>query len=131
MTGQRWFVVLPWALVGLFLLGAGIVASGMLARHSTQQPMSADGTTGSYVARAAQQPRSGTRRLMHMVLEGQFDGPLQDTIIQRWHDPVDGTVCYIYLPVAVARSAGPGGLVQYGSANIGVLSCFAGPKPSS
>ena len=127
MTGQRWFVVLPWALIALFLLVAGIVASGLLAHN----PVRAARPATAYIARAAQQPRTGTRNLMHMVLEGQFAGPLQDTIIQRWHDPVDGTVCYIYLPVAVARSAGPGGLVQYGSANIGALSCFAGPKPSS
>jgi hypothetical protein len=61
---------------------------------------------------------------LHMRLEGQYPGPLQDTTIQRWHDPVDGTVCYIYLPIAVARSAGPHGLVQYGSANIGSISCI-------
>jgi len=66
-----------------------------------------------------------------MRLEGQFAGPLTDTTIERWRDPVDGTVCYIYMPIAVAHSEGPSGLVQYGSANIGSLSCFAGPRPAS
>ncbi len=66
-----------------------------------------------------------------LELEGQFNGPLTDTTIERWRDPADGTVCYVYLPIAVAHSQGPSGLVQYGSANIGSLSCFAGPKASS
>ncbi|MGH6740117.1 MAG: hypothetical protein ACREDY_13990, partial [Bradyrhizobium sp.] len=56
-------------------------------------------------------------------LEGQYAGPLRDTTIQRWRDPVDGTVCYIYLPIAVPHSAGPPGLVQYGQADIGSISC--------
>jgi hypothetical protein len=39
-----------------------------------------------------------------MQLERQFAGPLQDTIIQRWRDPVDGTICYIYLPITAQHS---------------------------
>jgi hypothetical protein len=61
---------------------------------------------------------------LRMHLEGQYPGPLQDTTIERWRDPVDGTVCYVYLPIAVEHSAGPSGLVQYGAANIGSISCF-------
>src|SRR5262249_18601894 len=38
-------------------------------------------------------------KLPRMQLERQFAGPLQDTVIQRWRDPVDGTVCYVYLPI--------------------------------
>ncbi len=130
MTSRRWLVILPWALAGFFLLATGAVTSVILAHRADRaMPVARHGM--SYATLAAQQPHNGAGGLMRMVLEGQFTGPLQDTIIQRWHDPVDGTVCYIYLPVAVARSAGPAGLVQYGSANIGSLSCFAGPKPSS
>jgi len=47
---------------------------------------------------AARVRRSPTRRraskLPRMQLERQFAGPLQDTVIQRWRDPVDGTICY-------------------------------------
>lgn len=71
-------------------------------------------------------------KLPRMQLERQFAGPLQDTIIQRWRDPEDGTVCYIYLPITAAHSPPtPSGYVQYGSNTIGTMSCMAGPaKPA-
>lgn len=63
-----------------------------------------------------------------MELERQFAGPLQDTIVQRWRDPVDGTTCYIYLPVTAEHSPPTAsGFVQYGANTIGSLSCFASP----
>lgn len=61
-----------------------------------------------------------------MVLERQYAGPLMDTIIQRLRDPVDGTVCYVYLPISAAH--GPraeNGYVQYGPNAIGTISCSA------
>jgi hypothetical protein len=61
-----------------------------------------------------------------MRLERQYAGPLQDTIIQRWSDPVDGTVCYIYLPINAQHAPrDQTGYVQYGSNIIGSISCFA------
>ncbi len=61
-----------------------------------------------------------------MQLDRQFAGPLQDTIVQRWRDPADGTICYIYLPITAAHSAPmPSGYVQYGANTIGTISCFA------
>ncbi len=70
-----------------------------------------------------------------MQLERQFAGPLQDTIVQRWRDPVDGTVCYIYLPITAARSAPTAnGYVEYGANTIGSISCLesaAAPKPAT
>ena len=70
-------------------------------------------------------------KLPRMQLERQFAGPLQDTVIQRLRDPVDGTVCYLYLPIAVANSASATGFVQYGSNGIGSISCMAsGPRPA-
>jgi hypothetical protein len=84
---------------------------------------------GSYVAGAAQlADQMGGARALRLTLEGQYPGPLRDTVVQRWRDPVDGTICYIYLPIAVPHSAGPAGLVQYGQADIGSMSCFPGPK---
>ncbi|MGJ4998096.1 hypothetical protein [Bradyrhizobium sp. HKCCYLR20261] len=66
-----------------------------------------------------------------MQLERQYAGPLQDTIVQRWRDPADGSVCYIYLPITVQHSPPTSaGFVQYGGNAIGTISCFAGPAPS-
>ena len=70
-------------------------------------------------------------KLPRMQLERQFAGPLQDTVIQRWRDPADATVCYIYLPITAAHTAPTGaGFVQYGANQIGSISCFAGVAPA-
>lgn len=78
----------------------------------------------------AQQTEWG--KLPKMQLERQFAGPLQDTIIQRWRDPVDNTVCYIYLPITMAHTPPtPTGYVQYGSNTIGSMSCVVeSPAPT-
>ena len=67
-------------------------------------------------------------KLPRMQLERQFAGPLQDTVIQRWRDPVDGTICYVYLPILGTHS-GPtaSGYVQYGANTIGTISCSVAP----
>jgi hypothetical protein len=69
--------------------------------------------------------------LPRMQLERQFAGPLQDTIVQRWRDPADGTICYIYLPITAQHSAPTqSGFVQYGGTTIGSISCFAAAEPA-
>jgi len=84
----------------------------------------------------AQQAPPGQRlppwnTLPRMQLERQFAGPLQDTIVQRWLDPVDGSVCYFYIPITAPHSAPTDiGYVQYGSNTIGSVSCIAG-RPSA
>jgi hypothetical protein len=71
-----------------------------------------------------QAPNEWTK-LPRLELERQFAGPLQDTIVQRWRDPVDGTVCYIYLPITAAHSPPTqSGYVQYGANTIGSISCL-------
>lgn len=66
-----------------------------------------------------------------MQLERQFAGPLQDTLIQRWRDPIDGTACYIYLPITAAHSAPTqDGFVQYGANVIGSISCLKVAAPA-
>jgi hypothetical protein len=66
-------------------------------------------------------------QLPRMQLERQFAGPLQDTLIQRWRDPVDGSVCYVYLPITAAHSPPTAsGYVQYGANVIGSISCVPG-----
>lgn len=77
-----------------------------------------------------QQPQQAPTwaQMPRMQLERQFAGPLQDTIIQRWRDPVDGTVCYIYLPITAQHSPPTqAGYVQYGANTIGSISCVAPP----
>jgi hypothetical protein len=65
--------------------------------------------------------------LPRMQLERQFAGPLQDTIVQRWRDPDDSTVCYIYLPITAQHSSPTeSGYVQYGPNIIGTISCLDG-----
>lgn len=64
-------------------------------------------------------------KLPKMVLERQFAGPLQDTVIQRLRDPVDGTVCYVYLPISVAHTPPTAsGFVQYGPNGVGSINCL-------
>jgi len=79
---------------------------------------------------APQQQNATWAELPRMQLERQFAGPLQDTVVQRWRDPVDGTVCYIYLPISAQHTPpGPAGFMQYGANIIGSISCLA-PAPS-
>jgi hypothetical protein len=63
-------------------------------------------------------------KLPKMLLERQFAGPLQDTVIQRLRDPVDGTICYLYLPISAPHSPTTAtGFVQYGPNTIGSINC--------
>ncbi len=62
----------------------------------------------------------------HMQLQSQYAGPIEGTVIQRWRDPVDGTICYIYLPMVVHHTPAPSGYVEYGSSSIGSISCMPG-----
>ena len=79
-------------------------------------------TTGNAVARRplpVKRPRFPT-----MKLEAQYAGPFMDTIIQRWRDPIDGRVCYIYLPVRAKHLPSPNGdIIDYGANTIGSISC--------
>jgi hypothetical protein len=76
---------------------------------------------------AAQQSPPPSEWATRMQLERQFAGPLQDTIVQRWRDPVDGMICYIYLPITAAHTPPtPSGYVQYGANSIGSISCVPG-----
>ena len=76
-----------------------------------------------------QQQPVAWNQLPRMLLERQFGGPLQDTIVQRWRDPVDGTICYIYLPITAPHSPPmQSGYVQYGANTIGSISCAVSPQ---
>ena len=70
--------------------------------------------------------------LPRMQLERQFAGPLRDTVVQRWRDPADGTICYIYLPISAQHSPPTSpGFVNYGSNTIGSISCLPAPQGAS
>jgi hypothetical protein len=71
-------------------------------------------------------------KLPKMVLERQFAGPLQDTVIQRLRDTTDGATCYLYLPISAPHSSTTAtGFVQYGPNTIGSISCMPGkPAPT-
>lgn len=79
-------------------------------------------------APSAQHQESGEwAKLPKMVLERQFAGPLQDTVIQRLRDTLDGTICYLYLPISAQHSPPTAtGFVQYGANVIGSISCMPG-----
>lgn len=63
-----------------------------------------------------------------MKLEAFYRGPLMDTVIQRWRDPVDGSICYLYMPISAEHAQTPNSpYVQYGANQIGSISCFAQP----
>ena len=64
-------------------------------------------------------------KLPLLQLEGIFKAPLRDTIIQRWRDPANGAVCYLYIPVSQQFSGPAQGspYVQYGANTIGSISC--------
>ncbi len=52
-------------------------------------------------------------------------GPLQDTLIQRLRDPVDGTICYLYLPIVVHHEPVDAlGYVEYKANSIGSIACY-------
>lgn len=75
---------------------------------------------------AQQQETSATwESFPTMPLEQVYRGPLRDTVIQRWRDPVDGTVCFLYIPIsAPLLPQQPGArYMQYGPNTIGSVSC--------
>ncbi len=106
-----------WALAGLCLVILLLVATGVVNLHGAQSP-------SDYADRSARLAAEDRSEALRMKLDAQFPGPLKDTTIQRWRDPVDGTVCYVYLAVIVPHSAGPPGYVQYGTADTGSISCI-------
>lgn len=108
--------------VAAVIIVAGAIALGM-ALESRVAQTNGPAQPSAKTAAAGQQ---ATPPISRMRLEAQYAGPLRDTLIQRWRDPTDGNTCYIYLPIIVQHAAGPANLVQYGSNNIGSISCRAG-----
>jgi hypothetical protein len=82
---------------------------------------------GTAIAAPAAAQQIQWQNMPRMKLEGQYAGPLFDTIVQRWRDPDNGVVCYLYLPITVAHTPPPQtGYVKYGANTIGSISCVPG-----
>ena len=76
------------------------------------------------------QPSGDWEKLPKMTIERQFSGPLRDTVIQRLRDPVDRTICYLYLPISAPHSpVQSNGFVQYGGNTIGSINCLPPQRP--
>ena len=116
----------------LMRIGPVLLAAWQAAPQgaSAQQPSSPP--PGPAAAPVAPRPSGEWAALPKMTLERQFAGPLQDTVIQRLRDPVDGTICYLYLPISAPHSpTTASGFVQYGPNAIGSIDCLpARPAPS-
>ena len=104
--------------------------AALIASLSVSAPAPAAERAPIRLAAAPVQSPPQRPALPRMELQSQYEGPLKDTIIQRWRDPVDGTICYIYLPVLVARAGQADGFVQYGANGIGSMSCFPSATPA-
>ncbi len=101
------------------------VRSALAALIAITLPCGALAQQGAQPAPQQFQQSGEWATLPKMVRERQFAGPLQDTVIQRLRDPVDGTVCYLYLPISAPHSPTTAtGFVQYGPNVIGSINCL-------
>lgn len=98
----------------------------LVVRYGGRSLLRSDSDASSSMAQSQNQPQPP--QFPPMELQGQFAGPLQGTVIQRWRDPVDGTICYIYSPMVVHHNPAPAGNVEYGSNTVGSISCIHDPS---
>ena len=116
MSAQRWGQR-PLALAAL---GIGLALSGA----GWAQPAASAPPAPAPAAPVAQQ-KNDWESFPTMLLEKVYRGPLRDTIVQRWRDPIDGTVCFLYLPISAPLSPqSQSGYAQYGPNQIGSISCI-------
>jgi hypothetical protein len=121
---MRWFAV---ALACLVPVAAAAQQQAPVQQAPVQQAPAQQAPVQQPAPQA--QPNSTWDTLPRMQLERQFAGPLRDTVVQRWRDPADGTICYIYLPISAPHSPPtPSGFVNYGSNSIGSISCLPGAR---
>ena len=60
-----------------------------------------------------------------MEAEQQFAGPVSNTVIYRWRDPTNGSLCYVYVPTeAQYASSRASGFVKRAANTIGSISCI-------
>lgn len=104
----------------------GAVSAGSAMAQADNRPGSAPAQTPAPTNSPPDSNAQGASAWMNlptMTVERVFRGPLRDTVVQRLRDPVDGSVCFIYLPMSAAIAA-QGQHLIYGPNSIGSLSCF-------
>jgi hypothetical protein len=120
MTSSTRDLLIAGVVVVILIAGAIALALSGAFSHGPAAPGGTQIAANTQAPGQPQQPPPVGR----MQLQAQYAGPLRDTVIQRWRDPMDGTTCYIYLPVIVQHGAGPNNLVQYGANSVGSISCL-------
>lgn len=86
--------------------------------------------TVSYADDTKNKIESSSRNVGKLVLDAQFSGPFQDTLIQRWVDTSASTICYLYIPVTVPvvptqqNGNSQDAARVYGPNSIGSISCI-------
>jgi hypothetical protein len=113
-------------IVAAAALAAAIAGAGAVWYFKPNAPVPAPASS----VPVATQPIPPHPQLPRMQVVAQYGGPLQDTLIQRLRDPIDGVTCYLYLPIAVHHTP-PGtetGYVEYGANTVGSISCFPAPS---
>jgi hypothetical protein len=111
---KRMGLIAGAVVVGIAALGGAYFMGQSGSKPAPEQPHTDAATT----------PATDPDKIGRMEIQAQYLGPLKDTVIQRLRDPVDGRICYLYLPAIVPHSQPtPMGFVQYGANNIGAISC--------
>jgi hypothetical protein len=126
MTPERRRLLIAGVIAVIILAGAIALALSGAFNHGPTAPAGTQYAANNTPAPGQPQQPQTAPPIGRMQLQAQYMGPLRDTVIQRWRDPLDGTICYIYLPVIVQHGAGPNNLVQYGANSIGSISCLVG-----
>jgi hypothetical protein len=106
-----------------------VVASLMVAGTANAQPQAAPAVPSPAPPTANPPaplvPEAEWSKFPTMLLEKVYRGPLRDTIVQRWRDPIDGSVCFLYIPISTPLLPQPAeGYMQYGPNQIGSISCI-------
>jgi len=118
---REWRFALGGALA-VTVLG-GLIAWGYWTVH-LEEAINAGAQANPVQGARTAAPVPSAKNLQPMQLAAQYAGPLKDTVVQRWQDPDEGTLCYLYLPIIVQHSPPtPAGYVQYGANGIGSISC--------
>lgn len=124
------------ALAGVLIGMASVCAASVCSAQAQPKqgplpvpppPAPSSATPPSATPPAAAPPAPGAEwgNFPTMLLEKVYRGPLRDTIIQRWRDPIDGSVCFLYLPISAPLLPQPAeGYMQYGPNQIGSISCI-------
>lgn len=109
--------------IALGIAAAVVIATGAYWIGRSPAPRVEEGVSVDVQKDGSQQTQA--QSIGHWQLEEQFEGPLKDTVVQRWRDPATNAICYIYLPVIV-QHAPPlqNGMVHYASNAIGTISCL-------